>query len=731
LKPLLPKINVVAFADNENDVKLIKYAFYRQSYSNRNLFVITDINCKFNDENITILTFNQAQEFKIENLCDSYIAVFNPSDYYGKNYLLDIILTTRYGNFDGIGKANFYTADNNSFVMNGRNKTYKKVSELEIDKSIIKQKALSSKFLYEIKDIKAIENSNLISIDEFNYCKNYTDNICIKVDDLFVSDQGLRIADLKIASEKIKFDVADVNETVISGDKVLKINKSLVKETVTYLIQDGKLIIESNLQESDHQYVYMDDFFETASYIKDGKITLCFNGVGDLDLTGICVFYDNRKNKLTPLFTRTNHLLAAEVPNNAQYFKLGLRPKGSGRFSLSNVVLDAKKDPNKKSCFLSRSNVLALTNQYPAVDNLYRNMFVHKRITAYKQQGFNCDVMRMNIYAKDIVREFDGINIIEGQGETLSSILENGNINTVCVHFLDAHMWSVLKNYTNNIRLIVWIHGSEIQPWWRREYNYGTESELEKGKIESNERMKFWKEVFSNVNQCNIHFVFVSEYFAREVMEDYNIELTKEQYSIIHNCIDTEMFDYVPKPDEQRFKILTIKAFANRKYANDITTKAIVELSRNDIFDKLEFDIYGDGERFDIENAPIKRFKNVHLHRTFLQQFEIADIHKKHGVFIATTRMDAQGVSRDEAMSSGLVPIANNVAAIPEFVDNQCGILVPAEDYKEVANAIIRIYNDSQYFQELSRNAAARVRRQSAKDYTIDKEIKLVWGELK
>jgi glycosyltransferase involved in cell wall biosynthesis len=34
------------------------------------------------------------------------------------------------------------------------------------------------------------------------------------------------------------------------------------------------------------------------------------------------------------------------------------------------------------------------------------------------------------------------------------------------------------------------------------------------------------------------------------------------------------------------------------------------------------------------------------------------------------SRTDTQGVSRDEAMSSGLVPVTNAVAAIPEFVDD-------------------------------------------------------------
>lgn len=34
------------------------------------------------------------------------------------------------------------------------------------------------------------------------------------------------------------------------------------------------------------------------------------------------------------------------------------------------------------------------------------------------------------------------------------------------------------------------------------------------------------------------------------------------------------------------------------------------------------------------------------------------------------TRADTQGVSEDEGMSCGVVPITNNIAAVPEFVDH-------------------------------------------------------------
>ena len=88
---------------------------------------------------------------------------------------------------------------------------------------------------------------------------------------------------------------------------------------------------------------------------------------------------------------------------------------------------------------------------------------------------------------------------------------------------------------------------------------------------------------------------------------------------------------------------------------------------------------------------------------------QISKLHKSYGVFLTPTRMDSQGVSRDEAMSSGLVPITNAVTAIPEFVDDNSGILVDGEDFEGMANGIIMLYENPEVFSNLSRNASLRI----------------------
>jgi glycosyltransferase involved in cell wall biosynthesis len=352
-------------------------------------------------------------------------------------------------------------------------------------------------------------------------------------------------------------------------------------------------------------------------------------------------------------------------------------------------------------------------------------MFVHKRNLLYKEQGLVPDMLCISMWGDNGYREFENMNVTDGGADKLTSVLETGRVKTVCVHFLNPYLWSVLENYLDEINLIVWSHGSDIQPWHRRMFNYKTDADIENAKKASVTRENLWKEVFEYSEKHNIHFVYVSEFFKKQIEEDYNVDLDG-RCSIIHNCIDTELFSYEKKSPEQRFNIMSVKSFSTLTYANDITQKAIEILSHEKEFSQMTFDLYGDGERFETDTANIKKFPNVHLHRGFYTQSQIAQFHKKHGIYIATTRMDTQGVSRDEAMSSGLVPVANAVAAIPEFVNEDCGILAPAEDAQAVADGILKLVRNPELFMQMSENAAAYVRNKTAEEYTISKEIALI-----
>ena len=96
----------------------------------------------------------------------------------------------------------------------------------------------------------------------------------------------------------------------------------------------------------------------------------------------------------------------------------------------------------------------------------------------------------------------------------------------------------------------------------------------------------------------------------------------------------------------------------------------------------MEILICGEGELFEEVTQPLLQFSNVKLRRGFLSNEEYESIFDDYGIFLIPTRWDSHGVSRDEAMSAGLVPVTNSVSAIPEFVDENCAILGPDEDYE-------------------------------------------------
>jgi glycosyltransferase involved in cell wall biosynthesis len=283
-------------------------------------------------------------------------------------------------------------------------------------------------------------------------------------------------------------------------------------------------------------------------------------------------------------------------------------------------------------------------------------------------------------------------------------------------------MWNVLRDYIETLKIRVWIHGSEIHQWHRRSYNYINEQQILNAKKEGLPRERLWREILNSTPK-NLKFIFVSKTFSEEIMEDYSTIFNDSQYKIIHNPINTNFFLCSPKNVEHRKKILSIRPFSSRQYANDLTVKAILELSKLKIFNELEFLIIGDGILFDETIEPLHQFSNVKIEKKFLNQHEIVSLHEEYGIFLCPTRWDSHGVSRDEAMSSGLVPVTTKIAAIPEFVDDSSAILTDPENFIQISKAIERLFYNPELFLRMSEQARKVVLNGRSQDTIIENEL--------
>lgn len=276
----------------------------------------------------------------------------------------------------------------------------------------------------------------------------------------------------------------------------------------------------------------------------------------------------------------------------------------------------------------------------------------------------------------------------------------------------------------------MWLHGFEAEAWHRRYYNFlenvaQLDNALERKETVFKPQQEFIRDIMTR-DDLNIKFIYVSQRF-KELYVDPYVGVVPEKYSIIHNIIDDELFEYHKKSADDRLKICTIRPFTARNYANDITVEVIKQLSRKKYFNKLEFNIYGDGKLFNVLTNSLRQFDNVNLHKGFVKQDDIPEIHKQHGIYLGPSRHDSQGVSLGEAMSSGLVPVTNAIGGIPEFISHKkTGMLASRDNVSEMVEHIDYLYKHARNFKKMSAQAAKSIKKQAGLNAVISKEIEVI-----
>lgn len=733
-----PQIVAVALVNSAEDCRRILDSFKQQTYTQRQLLLVSsvpvsaDMLAGVDAGQIRVLTLPAASPLRLADVVSAgqWLAPLHPADYYGKNYLLDMAIATGYGKATLIGKPAHFHYQAGAVVQTQPAIAYHDNVEIPRRGSLasVQRLTLETPLLDWLQQAaEGMWSEPGLAIDPFNYCRDGQDAIerdviTERVDDLSL-DLGLSIEEILRAAEQIgpaEFDEARLPKWNASKlDSLCKLHNH---PHLGFAIDPAGLLITSSLPDGKHEYVYAREDIPVKQLPAVGTLETFLDATPGLNIQYVFLCLDANKKKLGHSIHTANRNHSAKLAEGTAFVRFGWRVAGSGQATVKNLLWGHRKQEPAR--LLGRSSTLLLTNHYPSYEDLYRNGFVHSRVKAYAEQGVQVDVFRLRPDDAISYHEFQNVDVVSGSQQALHKLLESGKYRNVLVHFLSPEMWQVLNEFPA-IRKTIWLHGAEIQPWHRRDYNFENEQERNKAIRESALRMAFWREMLQPFPE-NLKLVFVSKYFAEEVFEDLGFRIPEDRYTIIHNPIDTDLFSYQPKPVEQRKRILSIRPYASRKYANDLSVEAILQLSQKPFFHELEFRLIGDGKLFEEILAPLRGFPNVIIERRFLSQGEIASLHRDYGLFLVPTRMDAQGVSRDEAMASGLIPLTNAVAAIPEFVDEECGILAPAEDATNMADGIANLVSDPELFSKLSRQAARRVKMQSAKNIIVAKELQLL-----
>ena len=734
----LPSIVVVTSVRSRKEYDRVLENFKAQRYASKRLVVVCQdtgaggLQCgDVGIESITVLTPELAAETFLGHVADqaSWLATMTPDDYYGPNYLLDLALAMRYSDAVAVGKLARYQWSDGAIKLLAPDRAYRQTDHLPVRASVIRSDMVprepSLASWLERAGSQEWKRPGL-AIDPFNYCQDgwhasTADSVKKHVNDLAL-DAGLPIAEILATAEGIP--PTEFDDTAVprwNAAKLFQVFGSIGHQLISVEQSSGNLRIQSRLPDSQHEYFYARDDVPRSALPASDSLESYLDASAGLDIQYVFVFYDQNKERLGHIIHSANRNQRAELPAGTAFVRLGWRICGSGETTIKALQWGHRKLESAK--LLGRSETLLLTNHYPSYGDLYRNGFVHSRVKAYLTRGVHVDVFRLRLNEATSYHEFQNVDVVTGGQGALRKLLDSGRYKRVLVHFLSPEMWEVLERYPG-LQKIVWVHGAEIHAWHRREFNYQSVLERTKAKKEGERRLAFWRGVLMPMSP-NLKLVFVSRHFAEEVFEDLGFRVSEDSYAVIHNPIDTQLFSYEAKPLEQRKRVLSIRPYSSRTYANDLTVKAILKIAEQPCFGDMEFRLIGDGKLFDETLEPLRGFANVTIERGFLTQTEIAKLHKEYGVLLIPTRTDSQGVSRDEAMASGLVPVTTRVAAVPEFVDESCSILTPAEDAEALAEGIVCLYESPALFDRLSKAAAQRVAKQTASNLIIEQELGL------
>jgi glycosyltransferase involved in cell wall biosynthesis/spore maturation protein CgeB len=655
------------------------------------------------------------------------LAVFHPADWYGDQYLRDLVDALAWTDADVVGKAAYHRASGET-VTRVDGPTYRPSPGLAPRRALVVRRAAAQlPATVVLADAVPDTGSPPMAVHPFDYCESGAGieppaEVRSEVD----VRTGITLADLRAQTDPEHWVRETLACPVVALGSAGFHPGRRVADKVVVSIESELLVLSSTLPAGQRGRVFSAGLLDLATAWPEGRAAVSYAAEGALPVELVVRLLDADRAAVGEITCHPNANREFDLPAGATHARLVWRVHGPGRATIGPLLL--RRRPAPPPLELGSTDLLVVANRYPTYADLYRNGFVHSRVRRYLAAGLDTEVFEVREGRPVGHAEFEGVEVTSADSGVLAATLATGRHRTVAIHFLDQAMWDVVTSAPTDIRFLIWAHGAEIQPWWRRKCVYEGVEDMGPAQRASDARMTLWSDVFS-AERPNVEIVFVSHHLADTAQEDLGHRLAPERFHVIANPIDTDIFRYRPKDPAQRHRILSIRPYASRIYANDLAVAAVLDLRGEPWFDELSFLFVGDGPLFEETVAPLRDLPNVTLRRTYLRQAEIAELHREYGVMLIPSRGDTHGVSRDEAMASGLVPVTNAVGAVPEFVGDREGFVVPPEDHRALADAIRELHRDPDGFLRRSAAAAARIRQTTSADEVITRELAVIQKE--
>ena len=200
----LPNIICISYVKEKKQIEKIRKVFLAQSYKNKKMLIVCangvlpDLS---EDDNITFIGENDESR-SVESFDNAdYLAGLSMHDYYGKNYLMDLVLATHYSDANVISKGGCYVyTGKDGLTLEGNTLPYTSSTSAWLRSSILKRSKVNNRSIVNFAKAIDMEHSTgeeVFIVDEFNYCRNGSPRLSahekMEIDDLPEIDTGVSI----------------------------------------------------------------------------------------------------------------------------------------------------------------------------------------------------------------------------------------------------------------------------------------------------------------------------------------------------------------------------------------------------------------------------------------------------------------------------------------------------------------------------------------------------------
>lgn len=274
----------------------------------------------------------------------NWTSFFSAEDTYGEHFLTDLALATSFSDADAIGKAAHFAAHRSQIILIDENHQYRSIPNLDARAALIK----SSKISDELLESWLTKSSNLIidfptmvSVDEFNYCKDGSSLPvsqvldCIQVVDL--ENMGLSLAyDVlpiaeRLTAQNYRMPIIDSNALQIGVASLNDWFSSSPSDPVIISKTDDTLLICSNVPASDRHYIQAPLIFNRTDL--NLRTNNSFRLIADhnlVELSTVILFLDSNGIPISQTVNSAGSSYSLIVPDHCAHLKISLCVSGPG-----------------------------------------------------------------------------------------------------------------------------------------------------------------------------------------------------------------------------------------------------------------------------------------------------------------------------------------------------------------------------------------------------------------